>query len=246
MLVPMTKVRILGPRSSADAVLGELHQLELVELTNARIAHSLSGLAGAEIRSARSEELAVARAQTEKLLGDVPDAPRLTGKVQPLQRPLDLPNLRERLESLTVRVEQVGRRLDALRDERLVLPTYLEPLRLLLSLVPVLATLDVGELRQLGLATVVVVLNTDDERLVDALRAELVEELGARFELASSRVEEGAMGCLVVFPVDSANMVQSILGGSAIRSVSLAGTIRRSGTERDRRSDATPSRRSPR
>jgi vacuolar-type H+-ATPase subunit I/STV1 len=130
MLVPMTKVRILGPRSSAGAVLDELHQLGLVELTNARIAHSLSGLAGAEIRSARIEEIAVARAQTEKLLGEVPGAGRPAGTVEPLRRPLDLSDLRGRLESLTVRVEQVRRRLDALRDERLGLPRYHEPLRL--------------------------------------------------------------------------------------------------------------------
>jgi V/A-type H+-transporting ATPase subunit I len=221
MLVPMTKVRILGPRSSAGAVLGELHQLGLVELTNARVAHSLSELAGAETRSARSEELAVVRAQTEKLLGEVPDEARPAGTVEPLPRPLDLSDLSGRLESLTVRVEKVRRRLDALRDEHLMLPTHLEPLRLLLALVPVLAKLDAGELRQLGLATVIVVLNTDDERLVDALRAELVDELGTRFELASTPVEQGATGCLVVFPVDSVNVVRSILGGSAIRSVSL-------------------------
>jgi V/A-type H+-transporting ATPase subunit I len=221
MLVPMTKVRILGPRSSAGAVLGELQQLGLVQLANARVAHSLNELAGAQIRSVRSEELAVARAQTEKLLGEVPDEARPAGTFEPLPRPLDLTDLSGRLESLTVRVEQVRRRLDGLRDERLVLPTYLEPLRLLLALVPVLANLDVGELRQIGLATVVVVLNTDDERLVDALRAELVEELGTRFELASTQVEQGAVGCLVVFPVDAVDVVRSILGGSSIRSVSV-------------------------
>jgi V/A-type H+-transporting ATPase subunit I len=221
MLVPMTKVRILGRRSSAEAVLRELHRLELVELTDARTAHSLSGLDGAELRSARADELALVLAQIEKLLGELADVPSSAGEVQPLRRPLDPSALRETLGSLTAGAEETRRRLDTLRDERLVLPTYLEPLRLLLSLVPVLATLDVENLRQIGLATVVVVLNTDDERLVDALRAELVRKLGIRFELASTAVEEGAMGCLVVFPVESADIVRSILGGSAIRSVSL-------------------------
>jgi V/A-type H+-transporting ATPase subunit I len=217
MLVPMTKVRILGRRSCADAVLAELHRLGLVELADAR--GSLDGLDGTEIRSARSEELTVALTQIEKLLGELPNAPRPAGTAP--ARPLDLSELRGTLTSLAADVEEVDRRLDALRDERLVLPTYLEPLRLLLSLVPVLARLDVEQLRQLGLATVVVVLNTDDERLLDALRGELTEELDTRFELASTRVETGAMGCLVVFPVESADMVHSILGGSAIRSVAL-------------------------
>jgi V/A-type H+-transporting ATPase subunit I len=221
MLVPMTKVRILGRRCSADAVLGELHRLGLVELTDARIAHSLDELDGAEFRSARSGDLAHVLSETEKLLGELPAPPPAAGTVRPLQQPLDLAELRRTLDSLTVGVHRVRRRLDALRDERLVLPTYLEPLRLLLSLVPVLAKLDAEKLRQLGLATVVVVLNTDDQRLVDTLRTELVEAFGTRFELASTRVEEGATGCLVVFPVESADVVHSILGGSAIRNVAL-------------------------
>jgi len=221
MLVPMTKVRILGRRSSADAVLGELHQLGVVELADAPSAHSLEGLRGAEMRSTRSEELAAALAQVEKLLSGIPDRPRPADAVEPLRRPLDVPALRETLGALTVRVEDIRRRLDALRDERLVLPTYLEPLRSLLSLVPVLARLDVEQLRQIGLATVVIVLNTDDERLVEALRAELVAELGNRFELGSTRVDQGATGCLVVIPVESADMVRSVLDGSAIRNVSL-------------------------
>lgn len=217
MLVPMTKVRILGRRSCADAVLGELHRLGLVELADARTANSLGALDGAAARSARSEELTLVLTQIEKLLGGLPDVLRPAGAV----RPLELAELRGRLGSLAVGVEDVSRRLDALRDEHLVLPRYLEPLRMLLSLVPVLAKLDVEKLRQLGLATVVVVLNTDDERLVDAIRVELVAELGNRFELASTRVEEGAVGCLVVVPVESADVVHSILGGSAIRSVAL-------------------------
>jgi V/A-type H+-transporting ATPase subunit I len=217
MLVPMTKVRILGRRSSADAVLGELHRLGLVELADARVAHPLDELAGVEVRTAKSDELTQTLAQTEKLLGELSDAPRLTDALQP---PI-LPGLRARLDSVTGSVEEVDRRLDALRDERLVLPTYLEPLRLLLSLVPVLAALDAEKLRQIGLGTVVIVLNTDDERLVDALRLELAGELGARFELASTRVEQGAMGCLVVFPVDATDVVRSILGSSAIRNIAL-------------------------
>ena len=172
-------------------------------------------------RSARSEELRLVLAQTEMLLGELSGEPSAAGAAPPLTRPVDLPALRAELESLALSVEEVGRRLDALRDEHLLLPTYLEPLRLLLPLVPVLAGLDVEKLRLIGLATVAVVLNTDDERLVETLRVELAEQLGARFELASTRIEQGAMGCLVVFPIDSADAVQAILGGSALRSVGL-------------------------
>jgi V/A-type H+-transporting ATPase subunit I len=92
---------------------------------------------------------------------------------------------------------------------------------LLLPLVPVLADLDVTELDLLGLATVAIVLNTEDDRLVETLRLELAAELGTRFALASTQIERGAVGCLVVFPVVSADAVHAILGGSALRSVAL-------------------------
>ena len=74
--------------------------------------------------------------------------------------------------------EALRRRLDALRDERLVLPGYLEPLRRLLPLVPELADLDDEDLRLLRLDTVALVLNTDDEPVVQTLREQLSEELG--------------------------------------------------------------------
>lgn len=221
MLVPMTKARILGPRPAAESVLGELHRLGLVELADARTALALGGLDGAVIRSARSEELGLVLAQTENLLDGLVGEPHSAGAAVPLGRPLDLPALRAELGSLALSVEEVGRRMDALREERLALPTYLEPLRLLLPLVPVIAGLDVKQLGLIGLATVAIVLNTDDELLVETLRIELAEELGTRFELASTSLEQGAMGCLVVFPVDSTDAVQAILGGSALRSVAL-------------------------
>ena len=221
MLVPMAKARILGPRSAAEAVLGELQRLGLVELADARSAHALAQLDGGGTRSARIEELGLVLTETDKLLDQPMGEPRSAGAATPLGRPLDIPALRAELGSLALSVDEVSRRLDALRDERLALLTYLEPLRLLLPLVPVLASLDVEKLRLIGLATVALVLNTDDERLIETLRLELTEELGTRFELASTRIEQGAMGCLVVFPVGSTDAVQAILGGSALRSVAL-------------------------
>jgi len=88
MLVPMTKVRILGRRSSADAVLGELQRLGVVELADARSAHSLDGLDGADMRFARREELGAALAQIEKLLEKAPDgAPSpAASRSEPTQR----------------------------------------------------------------------------------------------------------------------------------------------------------------
>ena len=91
-----------------------------------------------------------------------------------------------------------------------------------MPLVPVIvAGLDVDELRLLGLATMALVLNTDNPKLTEALRAALVEMLGTRFELASTDTGDGSLGCLVVFPIDDQAAVQSLLGREAVRSETL-------------------------
>ncbi|HET6548410.1 MAG TPA: V-type ATPase 116kDa subunit family protein, partial [Solirubrobacter sp.] len=84
-----------------------------------------------------------------------------------------------------------------------------------------LADLDDEKLRLLRLGTVALVLNTDDERIVEALRAELVEDLGGRFALVWTRVEDGAIGCLVVFPKDHQRAVRALLGRVQVRQAAL-------------------------
>ena len=94
--------------------------------------------------------------------------------------PLDPEAVQAELQRLSPEVEALDRRLEALRDELLILPGYLQPLRRPLPLVPELADLDDDQLRRLGLGTVALVLNTDDERVVETLRESLVDALGDR------------------------------------------------------------------
>ena len=50
MLVPMTKVRILGPRSELEPAIDELHRLSLVEIADARASEAVDELGGDEAR----------------------------------------------------------------------------------------------------------------------------------------------------------------------------------------------------
>ncbi len=118
-------------------------------------------------------------------------------------------------------------RLSALRDEQLELPGFLEPLRRLLPLVPELADLDDEELGALRLDTVALVLNTEDEQLVLALREQLAEELGARFELVWTRVGAGGVGCLAVFPQHERRAVHALLGHVQVRQAELPESFQR-------------------
>ena len=103
----------------------------------------------------------------------------------------------------------------------MVLPAYLEPLRRLLPLAPELADLDGEQLRLLRLATVALVLNTDDEQIVDTLREQLAEELGDRLHLVWTRVDDGGIGCLVVFPHRHQEAVRALLGRAQVRQAAL-------------------------
>ena len=220
MLLPMTQVRILGRQRDVERVVGELHQLGLVEIADARESQAVEPLGGEEDRSARAAELRLLAARTDGLLAEIADDPAPSTTTL-AERPVDTDAIRAELELLSPQVDALRGRLDALRDERLVLPGYLEPLRRLLPLVPELADLDDEKLRRLRLGTTALVLNTDDERIVDALRGELAEELGDRFALVWTHVEDGAIGCLVVFPQDHQQRVHALLGRAQVRQAAL-------------------------
>ena len=223
MLVPMTKVQIIGRWREVDRTVEELQRLGLVEIADARSAQSADRLGGREARSSRREELQLLAARTDALLAVVPPATRAAGEIQEAQArgPLDTDARRAELERLEPEVTALNRRLDALRDEHLVLPGYLQPLRLLLPLAPELADLDEQQLRNLRLGTVALVLNTDDEQIVTVLREELAQELAGRLHLVWTSVDDGAIGCLVVFPRHHLQAVHDLLGRAQVRAAEL-------------------------
>ena len=223
MLVPMTKVRLLGRRHDVERVVEGLHRLGLVEIADARASLAADGLGGEEDRSERRAQLRQLAAQADALLELMPSGAQALAAAQPARPPLDAAEL----QRVTGPVEALGHRLAALREERLVLPGYLEPLRRLLPLVPELADLDDEELRALRLDTVALVLNTDDEQLVETLREELAQALGVRFELVWARVGAGALGCLAVFPQDDRPAVHALLGSAQVRQLALPDAFKR-------------------
>jgi V/A-type H+-transporting ATPase subunit I len=223
MLVPMTKVRLLGARREVERVVDELHELGMVEIADARASLAVDGLGNDEDRASRRDQLRRLAVRIDGLL-----APRGRA-VQEHQvgRPVDLAALEAELEPIASGVEASARRLSALRDEQLELPGFLEPLRRLLPLVPELADLDDNQLGVLRLDTVALVLNTDDEQLVDTLAEALAEELGDRFELVWTRVGAGGVGCLVAFPQADRRAVHALLGQAQVRQAELPEAFKR-------------------
>ena len=227
MLVPMTKVQILGPQSEVERVIDELQRVGLVEIADARPSEAVDELGGDEARSARRDVLRLLATQLDGLLAEFPADAGDPAGAPPVRRPLDARAVGAELERLLPLVEALRHRQDALRDESLVLPGYLEPLRRLLPLAPEIVDLDESQLRLLRLGTVALVLNTEDERFVDTLREALAEELGERFHLVWTRVADGGIGCLVVFPVRLRRAVQALLGRAQVRQAALPDAFER-------------------
>ena len=222
MLTPMTKLQIVGRKGELEHALEELHVLgvaELIEATDERLERH-------EYDSEHRDELRFLVAEADAVLallpaGEEPPGTPVSAAVDTVPGAVDTDVLRRQLDELGPALEALTARRESLRDELVVLPRYLEPLQRLLPLIPELADLDDAELDTLRLDTIALVLNTDDDRLVETLRSELAATIGSRFELVSTHVDGGAIGCVVVFPHSVSRDVHWLMGSEHVRQVAL-------------------------
>jgi V/A-type H+/Na+-transporting ATPase subunit I len=215
----MKKVQIIGRKRHVEAVLHRLYGLGLLQLASAHEeqALELAPFPGDDERAERAGELRLLVARLEGLLA-------LAGGSNgagPLAEASDAAEVTRELRALTPLVDPLVDRSEELRTELAVLPRYIEPLRRLLPLVPELAELDESEIRALELDAIALVLNTDDEAVVDALRDALRTELGDRFVLVAARVDPDAIGCVIVTPHSVTQGVQALLGRERVRHMPL-------------------------
>jgi V/A-type H+-transporting ATPase subunit I len=223
----MAKVRLVGPRRRLDSVLEELHKLELVQLADAaEEPYRLAPLPEDARRLSRANELRFLVAELEALLDLLGAHRNGAHRAAPERGDLvpgeaDTVRVRAELEEVAPRVEELRGRIEHLEDERVVLPRYLEPLKNLLPLVPELADLEEHDLDVLRLDTIVLVLNTTDGSVVETLRRELAERIGARFELVHAQIDDGAIGCVLVFSHDDTAAVHELLGKEHVRHAAL-------------------------
>ena len=223
MLVPIANVRIVGRMPHLADVVTRLHALRLLQLEGAADASApeLVPVPGADERAARTQELQLLIARVDGLLAlsAVPEgAPAGSSRDS---GPRDPARLREDLHELEPQLQALLDRIETLETELVVLPRYLAPLVQLLPLVPELAELDEHALRALQLGTIALVLDTDDDQVISALREALHAVLGERFELVTARVDRQAVGCVIVFPHRESDAVHSLLGREHVRQMPL-------------------------
>jgi len=222
VLVPMTKVRIIGQRGRVEQVLHDLHDLRLVELADAddESKLALAPPSGAPERASRAEELRLLVAEVDGLL-ELAGSSAETVEAEPGIEAQDVepPAVRGDVRAVGPLVEQLTGRIEALSAEEIVLARHLSVLRELLDSVPELRFLD-AELPALQLGTIVLVLGSEDERIVQVLREELRLRLDARFLLVSAPVESG-IGCVLLYPLNATAEIHELLAERRVRQLPL-------------------------
>ena len=221
MQVPLSRVRIIGRRGKLDRMLEELYRQRRLHLADAGEASGLEPFMPDGEHEARRGELRLLAAQVEGLLRLAGASGRSRPAAASAEHVVDDVALRAELDALQPRVDELLARREALEVERLTLERYVAPLRILLPLMPELAELSERRLAEVGLETIALVLASDDDRLIGVLDDELRRLLGERFELQSVRVDEGAVGCLLVLPRSESDAVHALLGRERVRSVPL-------------------------
>jgi V/A-type H+-transporting ATPase subunit I len=219
MLVPMTPVQVLAPREQLRAVIAMLHRLGTVQLT---------GTAGQDPGMAPPGPGDASR--TAELRTDAADLAALAGLAETAAaavagrdwlRPATVAVPPRRLDGLGPGLGPLLDRIGSLQAEHETVRRYHEALSVLLPLEPELSLLDERDLTRLGLATVVLVLDTPHAEVLATLCSALRAAVGDRFHLAGAPAGEQTVGCVLVAPHAIVAELRRLLAGEHIRHVPL-------------------------
>jgi V/A-type H+-transporting ATPase subunit I len=211
MMVPLTQLEITGLRPRLDDALATLQRLRLAEVVT---------VVEADRQPRDLARLAALAARVDRLLALVDDeAPTGAGSGD---RVLGDEALRDLLDRLEPRVAELLARLEGLRNEAQSLPRSIGALDPLQPLVPELGRLDDQQLGNLGLASMALVLDDPDQRVVPELTRQLADLLGRGHLMAASPASAGApVGCLLVLPRSHMAEVNALLGTERIVQVGV-------------------------
>jgi V/A-type H+/Na+-transporting ATPase subunit I len=243
MLVPMTPVQVLVPRAQLPAVIAGVHRLGMVQLTSA---------AGQELASARlgphdGRRMNGLRADTADLDALLRLAQSAASAVadQDWLRPPAIAVPADRLGRLAPGLAPLLDRIASLQAEYETVRRYRDALAVLLPVEPELSLLSERDLARLGLATVVLVLDTPHADVIGTLRDALRKAVGDCFHLAGAPSGDQAVGCVLVAPHTFLAELRALLAREHIRHVPLPSgyeqmSLAHAATEFSRRLAALP------
>lgn len=213
MLVPMSKVNVVGHRRNLDATLQALHRarrIQVIDVTDDSGVR-LPPLAIDEEHLDRIEDLRFLRARLDALLHLLPGMEDDGGR-QPAD--VDFEDLRAEVDEAGPEIEKLLGRLDSLRAERETLPRHLQSLKRLLPLLPDMSVLE-------GYETTALLVDASHVAVLGELNELLTRELEGNFELVSDRIDPRTVGAIVIYPKPAAETVQRLLGDEQVSRVRL-------------------------
>ncbi len=210
MLVPMTKVHVIGHRRRLESTLEVLHRSAAVHLIDVTedASVTLPPMSADDDQLRTIEDLRYLKARLDGLLSlcDEPLA-------QPVG-PIDLDSIRVELDEAAPRIEELARRARELESELETLPRHVRSLERLLPLLPELTELE-------GYDTDAVILDARHAGALGSLNAALDEMLSGNFEIISGQVDTDTVGAVLVTPKASKAAIQSLLGRQQVNRVRL-------------------------
>lgn len=201
-MVPLAQLEVVGLRPRLDDALTALQELRLAEVVTI------------VDPGETPPDLADLIARTDAVVMLVDQS--ATGGV------LSDTALRTTLDHLEPQVATLLTEQEELRGEAEALPRSVDALDALQPLVPELGRLNDRQLASLGLASMALVLNDPDSRIVPELTRQLAELLGRGHLLVTSSVPPGSpIGCLLVLRRSDLPKVDALLGTERIVEVGV-------------------------
>jgi V/A-type H+-transporting ATPase subunit I len=213
MLVPMSKVNIVGHRQSLDGTLAALHRAKRVQVIDVTddIGVRLPPLTIDEEHLRSIEDLRYLRARLDALLHLLPE---MTTHTTEGITDVDFEDLRAEVDAAAPEIEELLGRLDDLKRETETLPRHLESLRRLLPLLPDMTGLESYE-------TTALLVDARHATVLGELNQHLTTELEGNFEMVSDRVDPRTIGAVVIYPKHASQQVHRRLGHEQVSRVRL-------------------------
>ncbi len=212
MIIPMARVRVLGPKDRFDAALGAVQDFGQLQLAEAP---ARSGVAPAELgEAARHRE-----AQLERILEDLNEALRLLGADGRQAEPGtpaagDFARWARLADRAAREARALRNRETALNEERALVTRYRDFLSAVLPAVRKVAASP-------RLTSHAVVVPASARPTVDALAKALREQLGAEFSMSTHELAGGDLAILLVLPREFSAKLDARLAEARVPEVPL-------------------------
>lgn len=212
MILAMTRLRILGPRSRLDEVLGVLQDLGLLHLSPPVSSASLAGVALDPGQARTRDHLRAALADAEAALValGVPAAP--PGRAVPAPTTADLARWVRSARHTRRDVERNGAKAAALAEERALILKY-EPF--FAAFRSLLEQKD----RWSNASAYHVLLKRGEATSLAALQSALAQVIGDEFQLYSQPLPSGETAVLVLVSVSAAAKVERLLADARVQEI---------------------------